>query len=82
MKETVVQACSVKKVFVEISQNSQENTFSYRTLLVAAFGKRHGNLKIDWNANGTLLQNNTQINDKRKIVPLFRELIISFYRRN
>ena len=24
--ETVVQSCSVKKVFLEISQNSQENT--------------------------------------------------------
>ena len=26
--EIVVQACSVKKVFLEISQNSQENTFA------------------------------------------------------
>ena len=25
-KEAVVQSCSVKKVFLEISQNSQENT--------------------------------------------------------
>ena len=27
-KEAVVQSCSVKKVFLEISQNSQENTFA------------------------------------------------------
>ena len=27
-KEAVVQRCSVKKVFLEISQNSQENTFA------------------------------------------------------
>ena len=26
MKEAVAQTCSVKKVFLEISQNSQENT--------------------------------------------------------
>ena len=46
-KETVARRCSVKKVFLEISQNSQENTcasacsfikntFSYRTPLMAA----------------------------------------------
>ena len=35
--EAVVQRCSVKKVFLEISQNSQENTqkiFHYRCFLV------------------------------------------------
>ena len=46
--EAVVQRCSVKKVFLEISQNSQENTcefceiskntFFHRPLLVAASG--------------------------------------------
>ena len=36
--ETVAQRCSVKKVFLEISQNSQENTFFVRTPLVAASG--------------------------------------------
>ena len=45
--EAVVQRCSVKNMFIEISQNSQENTcefceifknnFSYRTPPVAAF---------------------------------------------
>ena len=47
-EEALVQRCFVKKVFLEILQNSQENTcarvsfliklqaFSYRTLLVAA----------------------------------------------
>ena len=46
--EVVVQRCSVKKVFLEISQNSQENTCArvsfliklqvlYRTSLVAPF---------------------------------------------
>ena len=45
--EAVVQRCSVRKVFLKISQNSQENTcvrvsffrvsFFYRTPLVAAF---------------------------------------------
>ena len=40
-REAGVQMCSVKKVFLEISQNSRENTFSkntfsYRTPLVAA----------------------------------------------
>ena len=34
--ETVDQGCSVKKVFLEILQNSQENTFSHRTTPVAA----------------------------------------------
>ena len=34
--EAVAQRCSVKKVFLEISQNPQENTFFYRTPLVAA----------------------------------------------
>ena len=46
MTEAVVQTCSVKKVFLEISQNSlkdtcefceiSKNTFSYRIPLVAA----------------------------------------------
>ena len=46
-KEAVVRRCSMKKVFSETSQNSQENTcefceiskntFFYRTSLVAAF---------------------------------------------
>ena len=45
-KEAVAERCSVKKVFLEISQNSKENicefcevsnnTFSYRAPLVAA----------------------------------------------
>ena len=34
--EAVVQRCSVKKLFFEISQNSQENTFYHRTPVVAA----------------------------------------------
>ena len=34
--EAVVQRCSVKKVLLEISQNSQENTFLHRAPLVAA----------------------------------------------
>ena len=47
----VVQRCSAKKVFLEISQNSQvfscefceisKNTFSHRTSLVAASEKRN-----------------------------------------
>ena len=34
--EAVIQRCSVKKVFLEISQNSQESIFFDRTSLVAA----------------------------------------------
>ena len=47
--EAVAQRCSVKKVFLVISQNSQDhtyefseiskNTFFYRTPLVTAFGR-------------------------------------------
>ena len=44
MTETVVRRCSLEKMFLEISQNSQENTckiskntFFYRTPSVAAF---------------------------------------------
>ena len=33
-KNTVVQRCSVKKVFLEISQNSQENTFARAFFLI------------------------------------------------
>ena len=36
MKQAVVQGCSVKKLFLEISQNSQENTFFDRARLMAA----------------------------------------------
>ena len=32
--EAVVQRCSVKKVFLEISQNSQENTFARVSFLI------------------------------------------------
>ena len=32
--EAVTQRCSVKKVFLEISQNSQENTFSRVSFLI------------------------------------------------
>ena len=32
--EAVDQKCSVKKVFLEISQNSQENTFARASLLI------------------------------------------------
>ena len=32
--EAVVQTCSVKKVFLEISQNSQENTFATVSFLI------------------------------------------------
>ena len=33
-KEAAVQSCSVKKVFLEISQNSQENTFARVSFLI------------------------------------------------
>ena len=33
-EEAVVQRCSVKKVFFEISQNSQENTFAKASFLI------------------------------------------------
>ena len=33
-QEAVVQRCSVKKVFLEISQNSQENTFARVSFLI------------------------------------------------
>ena len=36
VSEAVARKCSVKMVFLEISQNSQENTFTYRTPPVAA----------------------------------------------
>ena len=36
LTEAVAQTCSVKKVFLEISQKSQENTFFHRAPLVAA----------------------------------------------
>ena len=32
--EAVVQSCSVKKVFIEISQNSQENTCARDSFLI------------------------------------------------
>ena len=32
--EEVTQGCSVKKMFLEISQNSQENTISFLTTIV------------------------------------------------
>ena len=32
--EAVTQACSVKKVFLEISQNSQENTYARVSILI------------------------------------------------
>ena len=34
LTETVTQRCSVKKVFLEISQNSQENTCSRSSFLI------------------------------------------------
>ena len=34
MKEAAVQTCSVRKVFLEISQNSQENTCAKVSLLI------------------------------------------------
>ena len=34
LKEAVVQRCSVKKVFLEISQNSQENTCARVSFLI------------------------------------------------
>ena len=38
MREAGVQTCSVKKVFLEISQNSQENTCARASFLIVAGG--------------------------------------------
>ena len=62
--EAVAQTCSVKKMFLEISQNSQENTcprfsscefcevskntFFYRTPLVAASSLLYGSIHCIW----------------------------------
>ena len=34
LKETVAKSCSVKKVFLEVSQNSQENTCARVSFLI------------------------------------------------
>ena len=58
--EAVAQRCSVKKVFLEISQNSQ-NTLSYRIPLVAAsdffmcMGGYHSNISIKTHTYDTYL---------------------------
>ena len=76
LEEAVVQRCSVKKVFLEISQNSQENTFSYRKPLVAASyhlrpPKLFGSNKFNF----------TSISMLRNILPLLQNNMKSLKKR-
>ena len=52
--EAVVGRCSLKKVFLEISQNSQENTCARWLSLVAASEYCKHNIKLELGANTVL----------------------------
>ena len=65
--EAVVQRCSVKKVFLEISQNSQEITctrVSYRTPLVAA--SVNNNTSVENEQKGIILEKSETKYDNAK----------------
>ena len=47
--EAVIQRCSVKKMFIEISQNSQGNTCARVSFLIKLQAWNTGNLWILWN---------------------------------
>ena len=51
VQEAVIQGCSVEKVFLEISQNSQENTCARVSFLIKTLGGYFLSPKVPTKAN-------------------------------